>query len=1471
MTDHQALNIRNSDFSAFLELWGRHFEMLEPDPHAFLRWVSQQLNPLPANEVGRRTDPLMAQLLERFSASVGGAGLTQVSLQCAFMAWIAQNVADLPVSNGTQATVPQPEHQVYLWELLNKGCESDPALACHWDIQPAEGRQWQVPRQIGPFLIEEVVGSGGMGIIFKGKRQNECNQVAAVKVLQLMHERSLAAFKKEMELLSSLQHPNIAHYLDHGMLSSQRPWLALEYVKGVPVDEWCHREKPSIKRLLRVFLKICETVTFAHNNLIIHRDLKPSNILIQADDEPKLLDFGIAAVLDPDTQAQETLTGLHLHAMTPDYASPEQIQHKRLTAATDVYSLGVILYQMLTGRQPYKLETQSPVEWINRLERVRVLKPSRKLAEVSELGRLARNPICGDLDAICLKAMAPQAAERYENAAALAADVARVIGGYPVLARNNTMVYRFAKYLRRHQFQVLWATALFAVLGFSTVWSVRQSHEISKERDLAAVERDRAEKTARFLISMFEEIDPDLNASRHAEISAYDILENGRREMLEGQIDDPQTRAKLLLTMGEVYRSLGKYTRSHELLKEALALPLEKGVVTFELAMSFIKTLEAQGYLPAARERLEVLSQGWVGTEDHRILAKLDYARGRIAHGMGQYQPANRFYLKALAVDVGSAPEIKLGLLVDRAHLLAKMNYHTESIQAFQEVLQLEAQLIGDKHSLLIKTLFGLGEQYRALAMYDKAEAAYASATTMIESHSGKEHPFIITARMGQAKLNSDAGKFEEAMRGFSEIKPLAEKLLGDDHPVHGEILKEMSLLYGRMGQWQEAERLLRESYSHLVGQFGMEHPMIVDALAIWAGLYYSKADFEKSIEMYKRALALQSKISDDTDNPKRMEILLGLAKNYRDRRDYHQAEEITHELIATNTRIYGAKHPDSIECMFILAEIFRVQRKYGEAEDLAREGLVFAREVYGEDHEKVISWTSILAELHSAKGDLKVAKALYQKVVNNLSNRFGSDHFKVNEKRFGLARVLVQLKEWDAAEEAIQTVLAGNIEEFGYLHLYTASAYRSLAILMKNKGDMDVAENHFLEMIAICGQIDELDLEPCHTWLTNYGVFLSSQKGDHLGAATVYAEAFRADSGKYQTASIGRSVSHYNFGTFFLRAGLFFAATEQFYRAYYDRVQLLGPDHLRTIQSQEMLAQGLYYVGDLEGATWLICRALDFRAEQTPVSGQDVALGTHLLGRIQFAKSALTDAKAHYEHALNQLQALYEPPAHQLLNLWCDLAQLALVEGDHEGARVWLDRAFQNTEGGSLERARVQILMAQDALDGGHVAAAKRLLDESLPVVVAAQNPIPLADWCHQEARRLLTLDQPGAALEKMQQSLVLLQDRFGESHPRLLLVMSALAEVLGEAGELQEALRLTERIQRLSQDSNGEDEIFRHVAQSVQGSLLARLGRQSKAKLLLRDAHQDLLARLGPNHYFTRAAYARQDATSYKRVDLR
>ena len=378
-------------------------------------------------------------------------------------------------------------------------------------------------RQVGPYRLVRRLGVGGMGEVYLAERADgQFDQQVALKLVRsgLTSEQILARFRSERQILARLQHPNIARLLDGGLTPEGQPYFVIEYVEGEPIDTYADARALSVDERLELFAQVCRAVTYAHANLVIHRDLKPSNILVTDDGQVKLLDFGIAKVLSEDGDAQEPLTRTGAAVMTPAYASPEQARGEPVNTSTDIYSLGVVLYELLTGLRPYEVDGRNPAEAVRVICEVEPERPSTAITEArsrdettgetigqargTDVDRLRRR-LAGDLDVICLKALRKHAERRYVTADEMGEDIRRHLKAIPIQARAESLSYRAGKYVRRHRLGVLATAAVVLMLaGLVGFYTAR----LADERDRARLEAEKAEQVAAFLQGLFQVSDP---------------------------------------------------------------------------------------------------------------------------------------------------------------------------------------------------------------------------------------------------------------------------------------------------------------------------------------------------------------------------------------------------------------------------------------------------------------------------------------------------------------------------------------------------------------------------------------------------------------------------------------------------------------------------------------------------------------------------------------------------------------------------------------------------------------------------------------------------------------------------------------------------------------------------------------------------------------------------------------------------
>ena len=455
---------------------------------------------------------------------------------------------------------------------------------------PAESSEFEtdpfIGKQIGKYIIESEAGIGGMGVVYVGLRNDqEFEQKVAVKILKhgITSDYLLKRFQIERQTLASLQHSNIAKLLDGGSTEEGLPYLIMEFIEGTPITEFCDKNKLSIEERLELFRKVCLAVQYAHQNLIIHRDIKPGNILVTEDGTPKLLDFGIAKLIDEDLlEEDDGLTKTGVWHLTPEYSSPEQINGGRITTGSDIYSLGVLLYKILTGEQPYKITSSSPVTISKILQEENILKPSDKIKQITQQNsenekvkydvsnsEKISHKLKGDLDNIILKAMNKDSDRRYASVEQFSEDLKRYLIGLPVIAQKDTTAYRFSKFVGRHKVGFISSVGFALLLIISLIAISWQANIASKERDKTRIEAQKAEEVNSFLQEMLSSVDP---TEIGRDVKVYDILEKAAEDIEINLKDQPEVEASLRSTLGNTYVNLGEYDKAKPFLDEALKI-----------------------------------------------------------------------------------------------------------------------------------------------------------------------------------------------------------------------------------------------------------------------------------------------------------------------------------------------------------------------------------------------------------------------------------------------------------------------------------------------------------------------------------------------------------------------------------------------------------------------------------------------------------------------------------------------------------------------------------------------------------------------------------------------------------------------------------------------------------------------------------------------------------------------------------
>lgn len=688
--------------------------------------------------------------------------------------------------------------------------------------------------KVGPYTIRKWLGAGGMGTVYLAERTDgHFEQTVALKLIKrgMDTETVIRRFESERQILARLEHPHIARLLDGGVSENGRPFFAMEYVEGEPLTDYCNARALSIDARLKLFEDVCTAVSYAHQNLVVHRDLKPSNILVTSDGTVKLLDFGIARMLSGESERAFTQTDTK--ALTPAYASPEQINQGVITTATDVYGLGVVLYELLVGKKPFHAESREQL--LENILKTETLRPSAAIATVRTSGeggqRKTATPdgtahlrsttqeglqrqLKGDLDTIVLKALQKEPERRYRSAEGLFTDIQAFGANKPISAQPDSFRYRTGKYIRRHRTGVL--TTLGVLLLLSTLvgfYTVR----LADERDRARTEAEKATEVARFLAEILEEADPLKTPGET--LTALELLERGAMRIEEELADQPEVQASMELIMGDVFRNLGNYDRAEPLLRRALATRrdlnpdpnLDVSFSALSLGILLRRAGEFEEAEPLMREAVDLQTR-LLGSSDpetaytKRQLASLLRDQGKFGEAEALYREALRDATLALGDDHPTVTDIKNSL----AQLLEATGRFDEAIELVQQIVQTE-RTASENNPALPGTLSTLTTLLREQGKHEEAETVVREALRITRFIYGDSHVETATSLRTLASILRDKGLYEEAETMYEEALAMRMEAMGPDHPRVANLLNSFAKLKVDQGDYETAETMYRE------------------------------------------------------------------------------------------------------------------------------------------------------------------------------------------------------------------------------------------------------------------------------------------------------------------------------------------------------------------------------------------------------------------------------------------------------------------------------------------------------------------------------------------------------------------------------------------------------------------------------------------------------------------------------------
>lgn len=751
-------------------------------------------------------------------------------------------------------------------------------------------------QEFGPYRIQKKLGEGGMGVVYLAERTDLGNLVAIkfVRGAGLSPARG-ERFASEQRTLAPLNHPYIARLYDAGTLEDGTPWFAMEYVEGEPLNEYWRASSP-IKERLRLLGFICEAVRYAHDREIVHRDLKPSNILVRTDGTPRLLDFGIAKQLEnPDRPAERSRTGLSF--LTPAYAAPEQIRGEPVGTYTDVYSLGVILYEMLTGRLPFDFSAGAFAKGNKSGEELENLisqapeKPSMVARRKPGSSRLSKAN-WDDLDALCLKAMHRNVQDRYSSVDALIQDVNRFLKGEPLVAGPDTRRYRVDRFLRRNKTAALATCLVLATMaGLVTFYTLR----VTKERNRAQAEAARSQRVEEFMENLFQGGDDE--AGPPEDLRVVTLLDKGLKDT-QALTTDPKVQADLYQTLGTVYESLGQLDRADSLLRSALEL--HKSVFG----------------------------------PDHEEVADTLLKTGVLRLDQGQAAESERLIREALAMDKrrlrsDDPAVVEATILLGR--VLEQRGAYDQAIQTLNDAKRLVSGKDASKKEFSA-CLTLLANAYFYLGDYPRADSLNRQALETDRRLYGDHHPDLADDLINLGQLQTQWGHYPEAEKYFRQALEINSVWFGQDNPQTADVATYVAQSLEFQGREAEAEAILKQSLAALETVYKKPNPRVALTLGELGSVARDLGNLDGAEADFKREADIYQLVYGD-DHRDTCIALSNLASIYSLKKQFARAEALFRDVVQRYGRILPADHLNVGITRIGLGDALTAEKRYPDAE----------------------------------------------------------------------------------------------------------------------------------------------------------------------------------------------------------------------------------------------------------------------------------------------------------------------------------------------------------------------------------------------------------------------------------------------------------------------------------------------------------------------------------------------------------
>lgn len=834
-----------------------------------------------------------------------------------------------------------------------------------------------IGQQVGAYQIKELLGEGGMGLVYLAERTDGTfDHQVALKVIRegMDTEQNIRRFQQEQRILAGLSHPNIAGILDGGVTDSGLPYLIMEYVDGTPIDTYCEENKLSVHERLELIKTICSVVQYAHNNLIIHRDLKPENILVDKQGHIRILDFGIAKLLDPDhSDALGVRTRTGARILTFGYAAPEQIQGQAITTAVDSYALGILMYKLLTGVLPLDKKGKT----VSEIQRLIIKEPPPKPSErfkslgpqqQKELGRQRQSTpqklvqtLQDDLDAIILKNLRKEPAARYNSPDQLLEDIERYENRLPVSAREGKVRYHVSKFIKRHKLGITTATAVMLMtLGFVVFYT----YQIALERNRARVEAAKAKQVKNFMLEIFTSSNPDMVSYSGKNITAFQLLTAGINKTEEELRNSPELYIEMLTAIGSALKNIDEFNAS----KNALHKALDK----------------SNNYY------------GFQSTQSAGILATM----ADLESEKGNYYDSEKLISKAITIDENNKEKSNPALADHYSILGFTKALQGEYREADKILLKADSLYIASgksKSTRRFTNMSNLAEVKSRIGQYEQAERYLLESLDFYKKSYNGPHLNIATNQGKLGSLYQTLGKYEKAEELLLEALSLKIELLGEQSSSVANTYGTLAINSRTTGNFIKAEEFAQKQNDihHIL--YADTSVKIAESLNNLALVKSDKEDYTTAEQLYRKALSIK-KLHLDENHPSLAIALYNLAHVLYKQKKYVQSTNLLKQVIEIDKRRLGPDHREVAVDLNKLGSVFRDMGALAKADSTFREAKQIFLSKFPENHYRLADYFLEYGLLKLDQNNRQEGIKMLERALFIYKENFEESHHKIKK-----------------------------------------------------------------------------------------------------------------------------------------------------------------------------------------------------------------------------------------------------------------------------------------------------------------------------------------------------------------------------------------------------------------------------------------------------------------------------------------